>query len=233
VATAEHEATGDGIKPVKGARGKTTNANKIETRAGKRKSPSEEISMTEDSPDRKRLRAEVKEAKMKQADKVNKLRMKNGLKHERKDPLDVGDICTVSTQGLKKVYFPHLPVIITAVSYKGETKRYSVATKQGHIRGTYGRKDLQYRKNYNGHILGFNVEAEGFKRNLSLQETYNEVALNTHCNCKGDCSNYARCSWGAAGTFCTSLRHSGRGKNKQCTLLDDLCCSGSDEDYSE
>ena len=97
VATAEHEATGHGIKPVKGARGKTTNANKMETRAGKRKSPSKEFSMTEDSPDRKRLRAEVKEAKMKQADKVNKLRMKKGLKHERKDPLDVGDICTVST----------------------------------------------------------------------------------------------------------------------------------------
>ena len=81
--------------------------------------------------------------------------MKKGLKHERKDPLDVGDICTVSTQGLRKVYFKNLPVTITAVSRKEDLLRYSIATKQGHIRGTNGRKDLQYRKDYNDQILHF------------------------------------------------------------------------------
>jgi hypothetical protein len=80
--------------------------------------------MTEDSPCRKRIRSEVRDAKIKQAEKVNRLQSKKVLKHDRKDPLEVGDICTVSTQGLKKVYFPYLPVIITTVSNKGETKRY-------------------------------------------------------------------------------------------------------------
>ncbi len=77
------------------------------------------------------------------------------------------------------------------------------------------------------------MEVEGFKKNVSLQEAGNAVALNTHCNCTGDCSNNAWCCSKAAGTFCTSLCHSGIGKNKKCTLLDDLCCSGSDEDYGE
>lgn len=172
---------------------------------------------------------------MKQAEKMNRLRSKKGLQHERRDPLEVGDICTVSMQGLKKVYFPYLPVIITTVTNKEEIKRYSVATKQGHIRGTYGRKDLQYRKNYNGKILGFNVDKPGFKK-ISLQEACNEIALNAQCNCTGNCSTIAWCSRKAAGTFCTSLCHSGSGKCKKCILLDDLCCSGLDQyssDYSE
>ena len=58
--------------------------------------------------------------------------------------MEVGDVCTMSTQGLKKVYFKHLPVIITTRTSKEEALRYTVATKQGHIRGTFGRKDLQY-----------------------------------------------------------------------------------------
>ncbi len=169
---------------------------------------------------------------IKQADKVICLQLKKGLKHERKDPLDVGDICTLSTQGLRNMYFKHLPVIITTVSGKEEMLRYSIAAKQG-LRGTFGWNDLQYRKNYNGQILGFNVEEEGFKKSLSLQDVCNKEALNTYYNCTGDCSNNALCSCEAAGMFSTSLCHSGRGKNKKCTMLDDLCCSGSDEDDSE
>jgi hypothetical protein len=53
----------------------------------------------------------------------------------------------VFAQGLRKVCFKHLPVIITVVSSKEEMLRYSIAMKQGHIRGTFGRKDLKYRKN--------------------------------------------------------------------------------------
>jgi hypothetical protein len=34
--------------------------------------------------------------------------------------LEIGDICTVSTQGLKKIYFPYLPVMITTVNNKGD-----------------------------------------------------------------------------------------------------------------
>jgi hypothetical protein len=58
--------------------------------------------MTEDSPTRKKMRKEVKDAKVKQAEKVKRLRRTKASKYRRKDPLEVGDICTVLTQGLKK-----------------------------------------------------------------------------------------------------------------------------------
>jgi hypothetical protein len=71
------------------------------------------ISMTEDSPNWKKMRKQVKDAKVKQAEKANRLRRTKAVKYSRKDPLEVGDICTVSTQGLKKIYVPHLPVFVT------------------------------------------------------------------------------------------------------------------------
>jgi len=209
------------------------NVNKVETRATKRKSPAKHLSLTEDSPSRKKIRLEVKEAKLKQAKKVNELRRKKAGKLKRKENLEIGDICTVSTQGLKKIYFPYLPVMITAVSNKGDCRVYSVASKHGYIRGTFMRDNLQHHKNYTAEILNFSTELDGFKKNLSLQNACDEVALGTSCNCSGDCSKIAHCSCKAAGTFCTSLCHSGRGKNKKCTLLEDLCCSEGDYDSDD
>jgi hypothetical protein len=81
--------------------------NKIETRATKQKVPRKKLSMTEDSPCQKRIRLEVKEAKLKQAKKVNALRRKKFGKLQQKGILALGDICTVSTQGLKKIYNSH------------------------------------------------------------------------------------------------------------------------------
>ncbi len=57
------------------------------------------------------------------------------------------------------------------------------------------------------------MEEQGFKKNLSLQEACNEVALNTLCNCIGDCSTNGQCSCKVAGTFCTLLCNSEGGKN--------------------
>ncbi len=73
VARAQHEAKVEGGKPVKCTTSKSSTTNKMETRAGTRKSPRREMSVTEDSPGQKQIRAEVKQAKIKQADKVNKL----------------------------------------------------------------------------------------------------------------------------------------------------------------
>jgi hypothetical protein len=95
------------------------------------------------------------------------------------------------------------------------------------------RDDLIHHKNYTAQILNYSTEVEGFKKNLSLQKACDELALGTSCNCSGDCSKNARCSCKAAGTFCTSLCHSGRGKNRKCTLLEDLCCSEPDDDVEE
>jgi hypothetical protein len=75
------------------------NSNSVDAAKGRRKIPSRGISMTEDSPIWKKMRKAVKDAKVKQAEKVNRLRRTKGTKHSRKDLLEVGDICTVSTQG--------------------------------------------------------------------------------------------------------------------------------------
>jgi hypothetical protein len=69
---------------------------------GKRTSHRKGIFMTEDSPTQKKFRKEVKDAKMKQAEKVNRLGRTKASKYSRKEPVEVGNICTISTQGLKK-----------------------------------------------------------------------------------------------------------------------------------
>ena len=70
----------------------------------------------EDSPNRKKIRMQVLESKKKQAAKVNKMQKKKANAGEIKDPLDIGDICTISTDDLKEKYFPYLPVLITGVT---------------------------------------------------------------------------------------------------------------------
>jgi hypothetical protein len=111
--------------------------------------------------------------------------------------------------------------MITAVNNKRDYKVYTVASKHRYIRGMFVRDDLNHHKNYTAQILNLSTDIEGLKKNLSLQNACDEVALGTSCNCSGDCSKIAHCSCKAAGTFCTSLCHSGRGKNKKCTLLKD------------
>jgi hypothetical protein len=49
---------------------------KVEARGSRQRVPHKLLSVTEDSPCRKRIRLEVKEAKVKQAEKVNALRRK-------------------------------------------------------------------------------------------------------------------------------------------------------------
>jgi hypothetical protein len=107
---------------------------KVDPRATKREIPRKHLSMMEDIPSRKKLRLEVKEAKLKQAKKVNELRRKKASKLEWQEILEIGDTCTVSTQGLKKVHFPYLPVMITAENNKGDFKVYTVASKHGYLR---------------------------------------------------------------------------------------------------
>jgi hypothetical protein len=54
--------------------------------------------------------------KKKQAAKVNKMQKKKANAGEFKDPLDIGDICAISTDDFKKKYIPYLPVLITGVT---------------------------------------------------------------------------------------------------------------------
>ncbi len=139
------------------------NRSSVNATKGKRKIPSRGISMTEDSPTRKKTRKAVKDAKEKQAEKGNRLRRVKGIKYSRKDQLEVGDICTVSTQGLRKIYFPHLPVSVTGTSMKGEVTKRAVASKYGYLRGTFVLRDTSHRKKYTASILNLDLEVDGLK----------------------------------------------------------------------
>jgi hypothetical protein len=91
----------------------------------------------------------------------------------------VGDIFIVSTQVLKKICFPHLPVLITGTSTKGSVTKYTVASKHGYLRGIFVRRELQI---FTAAILNLDPEVDGLKKSLSLQEACNELALDTACN---------------------------------------------------
>jgi len=78
------------------------------TTKGKRKRGASSSVPMEDSPNRKKIRMQVMESKKKQAVKVNKMRKKKANAEELKDPLEIGDICTISTDDLKIKYFPYL-----------------------------------------------------------------------------------------------------------------------------
>jgi len=106
--------------------------------------PPKKFSATEDTPDRKIIRDEMREAQVKQAEKVNRRRAK--LSKDRKDPLEVGDICTVSTAGVKKEPFKYLHVMITSVDSDKNTVQYCFACKDGTLNVKFGRNDLMHRK---------------------------------------------------------------------------------------
>jgi hypothetical protein len=137
--------------------------------------------------------------------------------------LEVGDICTLSIGSLKKIYFTFLPVLVTGVTTTGKGTKYLVASKYGHIKGSFSRGLLHYTEQYTAETLQIYTDVEGFKR-LSLQEASTELAYGSICSCKRDCSKIACCSCKASGSFCTSLGHSARGNNTICRLLEDLCC---------
>jgi hypothetical protein len=60
----------------------------------------------------------MKQVKIKQTISVNKMQKK---KVEDEDyPLEVGDICTLSTESLKMIYFKFLPVLVTGLTTTGK-----------------------------------------------------------------------------------------------------------------
>jgi hypothetical protein len=125
--------------------------------------PPKKFSATEDSPDRKIIRDKMREAQVKQAEKVNRRRVK--LSKDRKDPLEVGDICTVSTAGVKKAPFKYLPVMITSVDSDKNTVQYCVGCKDGTLNVKFGRNDLMHRKKYTNDILQINLGCTSIQRN--------------------------------------------------------------------
>jgi hypothetical protein len=84
---------------------------------------------------------------------------------------------------VKKIYFPHLPVAITGTSINGAVTKYIVASKHGYLRRTFVRRDLSHRKKIHCTNTELGFRCGGFKKNLSLQDACNELAVGTTCNC--------------------------------------------------
>lgn len=155
----------------------------------------------EDSPNRKKIRMQVLESKKKQAAKVNKMWKKKANAGEIKDPLDIGDICTISTDDLKEKYFPYLPVLITGVTQGWNANKYSVAARHGYIKGFLDRQDLKYREHLTAWIVNINTNVAGFKQKLSLQEANDELAVGCVCQCQGGCAKNCRCTCRSSESF--------------------------------
>jgi hypothetical protein len=178
-----------------------------------------------DSPGHKEIGQQVLEAKIETAKAVNASRKKKAeaIGMENKE-LEVNDVCTFRLDSSIKSTFRHLPVLITEVVSKGKSTKYKVATKHGFLKETFSGDLLDYGKNYTSDILQIKPSELEKEKELSVIQAATAFGGHASCNCQGDCSKLSRCSCKAAGTFCTSLCHRGRGGNKQCTLFSDLCC---------
>ncbi len=175
------------------------------TRSSDRKS-------SNDSPCRGRIREGVKEAKIKQANRVIDLHARKG-KGKEKTTLESEDICTISIPKTIKSAVKNLPVMVTDVVHKRESVRYKVCSRHGHLAGTFSRSELANRKKYTKDILKIDSSMEEFNKKLTLQQASQEFSNITRCNCVTDCSIASRCSCKVAGLACTTLCHKGRGKH--------------------
>jgi hypothetical protein len=188
-----------------------------------KKMKQDEVAEQDDSPGRKEIRKDVLKAKIKTAQSVNAGRKKKAdAAGVTKKILEVNDICTLRLEGVIKSTFRHLPVLITEVV---SGTKYVLATKHGYLKGFFRKEQLDYRENYTADILQINLTNLDRDKPLSVQQACMAFGGHASCSCQGDCSKISRCSCRAAGTFCTSLCHRGRGSNKTCTLFSDLYCT--------
>jgi hypothetical protein len=147
----------------------------------------------------------VKDAKIKQANRVNDLRARKSS-GKIKSPLEEQDICTILIPKPIKSSLKNLPVMVTAAVPKRDGIRYKVCSKHGHLTGTFSRSEVAYRKNYTKEILRIDPTIEDFQTGLSLQQACREFNNLTGCNCVTDCSLAARCSCKVAG-ICTAQHY--------------------------
>jgi hypothetical protein len=78
--------------------------------------------------------------------------------------------------------------MITSATTRGNLIRYSISTREGHLRGTFIRNQLNFRPIYNADFFGVNTSVENFKADMTAQEACNIYGNEVTCGCKGDCS---------------------------------------------
>lgn len=128
-----------------------------------------------------------------------------------------------------KSVFKHLLAMITPLIQQRTQYKYKICTQHRNLEASYGSNQLNFHKHYTAAIVRRNLESEGFKNGLTIEEAYNEYNHCTICKCNGECATNSWCSCKATGFYCISLYHKVRGKNKKCTLNADL--KSSEEDY--
>jgi hypothetical protein len=140
-------------------------------------------SMYIDSPERKDIPEGVKKAEERQADSVKKQRQKK-TEGVRKQVLEVDDIYTLILEGNVKAPLPYLPCMMMTVA----KSRYSTCTRDGHLKGTFNRNQLDFKPTYVGSILGIDTSVEGFRTNMSVKQACNIYGQEDSSSYKGDCN---------------------------------------------
>jgi hypothetical protein len=88
-----------------------------------------------------------------------------------------------------------------------------VASKDGHITGTYGREELQPQEHITAKLMGIDIASLGKGMNAALTPLQAHSRYlpaggkNAKCRCKTDYSKSSTCSCRKAGKFCTKHCH--------------------------
>jgi hypothetical protein len=137
--------------------------------------------------------------------------------------LEINDVIILKLDSNIKCSFQNLPVWVTEVIRSmGQNCKYKIACKHGFIKGTFFAKQLTHHEGYNTEIMQISPAELDKSKPVSTQQVCTTAGGHASCTFKSDCSKSSKpCK--AAGIFCTTVCHKGRGANKQCILFRDLC----------
>jgi hypothetical protein len=149
---------------------------------------------------------------------------------DRKQILDIEDICTLTLDKNIKSVIKHVPVMITdTIPASGNQVRYEICTMHGYLAGTFHRSQLVHRAGFTSTIMNINTNEDEFMKDLAVADAARHFKNCTGCSCTKNCAVMSRCSCRKVGLFCTTARHKGRGRNQRCKLLsppgDDTQCT--------
>lgn len=125
----------------------------------------------------KKMRVEVVNAKLKYAEKANTI-WKEKADEEFKDPLEKLMFVQL-LQKAERFLSQHLQVLITGIIASNGSTRYSVAFLRG---------ELKHMKECAAKTVNIHTDVDGFKNNMTIQDTRNDPAFGSICSCKRNCS---------------------------------------------
>lgn len=168
---------------------------------------------------RKSLESMAAAGQKKQADDVNRDRSWGGGEHLPKDTM-----CTLTlTKDKAKLGIKDLPVqIVKLIYYKqSESIRYQLCCKEGVLKGTFGRNELNPQPHLNPELMGINYQKMKEKDTITPSEAHEKYldigGKNKSCRCQTDCSKSKSCKCRKYGKLCNKYCHK-RAENLLCKL---------------